>query len=47
MMRENLGSRSFTQALILNELKIICKISREIYTPQGYMGGYGTDRAHP
>jgi hypothetical protein len=39
MMRENLGSKSFQQALIPNELEIICKVSEEIYTPQGYRGG--------
>jgi len=37
-MRENLGSKSFQQALIPNELEIICKVSEEIYTPQGYRG---------
>jgi hypothetical protein len=37
-MRENLGSRSFQQALISNKLKIICKICGEIYTPEGYRG---------
>jgi hypothetical protein len=32
-MRENLGAKSFAQALISNELKIICKVLREIFTP--------------
>jgi hypothetical protein len=32
-MRENLGAESFQQALIQNELQIICKVLREIYTP--------------
>jgi hypothetical protein len=41
MMRENLGSKSFAQALIPNGLKIICKVEGEIYTPQGYRGGGG------
>ena len=27
-MRENLGAKSFQQALIPNELKIICKVLR-------------------
>jgi hypothetical protein len=31
-MREDLGTKSFQQALIPNGLKIICKVSREIYT---------------
>jgi hypothetical protein len=39
MMRENLRSKSFQQALIPNGLQIICKVLREIYTPRGYMGG--------
>jgi hypothetical protein len=34
-MRENLGSKSFQQALIPNGLEIICKDSGEIYTPRG------------
>ncbi len=34
-MRENLGEKSFPQALISNGLEIICKISGEIYTPLG------------
>jgi hypothetical protein len=29
------GAENFPQALILNGLKIICKDSGEIYTPQG------------
>jgi hypothetical protein len=33
MMRESLGAKSFQQKLIPNGLKIICKISRKIYTP--------------
>ena len=39
-MRENLRPKSFQQALIPNELQIICKVSDEIYTPGGYTGGY-------
>jgi predicted GNAT family acetyltransferase len=40
-MRENLGAKSFQQALIPNELEIICKVSGGIYTPGGYRGrGY-------
>jgi hypothetical protein len=35
MMRENLGARSFQQALIPGSLKIICKVEGKIYTPQG------------
>jgi hypothetical protein len=31
-------SKSFQQALISNELKIICKVLGGIYTPQGYRG---------
>ncbi len=40
-MRENLGAKSFQQALISNGLEIICKVSEEIYTPVGYRGGGG------
>jgi hypothetical protein len=40
-MRENLGVKSFQQALIPYELKIIRKVLREIYTPQGVQGGVG------
>jgi hypothetical protein len=32
-MRENFGAESFQQALIPKGLKIICKVSREIYAP--------------
>jgi hypothetical protein len=32
-MRENLGAKSFQQALIPNGLKIICKVSRENLHP--------------
>jgi hypothetical protein len=35
MMRENWGLKGFQQALIANGLKIICKVSRRIYTPLG------------
>jgi hypothetical protein len=43
------GSEVFPQALISNELKIICKVSENIYTPGGYRGEGvplrgGTDR---
>ena len=34
-MREKMGVKSFPQALISNGLEIICKVSREIYTPLG------------
>jgi hypothetical protein len=37
-MRENFGAISFSQALIPNELKIICKVYGDIYTPGGYRG---------
>jgi hypothetical protein len=40
-MRENVESKSFQQALIPKELQIICKVSKGIYTPQGYTGGRG------
>jgi len=40
-MRENFGAISFSQALIPNELKIICKVYGDIYTPGGYRGGRG------
>ncbi len=43
-MRENLGSESFQQALIPNELQIICKVLREIYTPRGYGEGVGSEK---
>jgi len=47
-MRENLGVKSFQQALIQHELQIICKVLREIYTPcsrgEGVQTG-GTDRS--
>ena len=41
-MRENLAAKSFQQALIPKGLKIICNVSREIYTPlgEGGRGGY-------
>jgi hypothetical protein len=45
MMRENFGVKSFQQELISNGLKIICKVLREIYTPQGYRGGGGPAQA--
>jgi len=32
-MRENFGAESFQQTLIPKGLKIICKVSREIYAP--------------
>jgi hypothetical protein len=35
------GPKSFPHALISKELKIICKVSGEIYTPVGYRGGGG------
>ncbi|MGB9408486.1 MAG: hypothetical protein WCA89_13185, partial [Terracidiphilus sp.] len=35
-MRENLGAEIFPQALIPNELEIICKVLGKIYTPLGY-----------
>ncbi len=34
-MRENLGAEIFPQALIPNELEIICKVLGKIYTPPG------------
>ncbi len=34
-MRENLGAEIFPQALIPNELEIICKVLGKIYTPLG------------
>ncbi len=40
-MWENLGVKSFQQALISNGLEIICKVSGEIYTPGGERGGVG------
>ena len=41
-MRENLGTKGFSHALISNELKIICKACGNIYTPVGYRGVGGT-----
>jgi hypothetical protein len=32
------GVKSFPKELISKELKIICKVFREIYTPWGYRG---------
>jgi hypothetical protein len=46
-MRENLGLKGFQQALIPNGLKIICKVLREIYTPEGYRGEGVPERYKP
>ena len=50
-MRENFGAKSFQQALISNELKIICKVLKGIYTSLVEGGGVpcsgDTDRSVP
>jgi len=50
-MRENLGSKSFQQTLIPNELKIICRVLREIFSSLleggGLTGQRDINRAHP
>jgi hypothetical protein len=46
-MWENMGPKSFQNALILNELKIICMVLKGIYTSLVEGGGVSRSRYKP